>query len=154
MAENIENMTNDTSLTYDVIDEMGVIAENTKILGNIETLGHLAIAGTVEGDISAKGNVIITGIVKGNIKCDNLVLRGCNLTTEITATGHVAVEENVTISGKISCKTIVVNGAVTGNITAEEKVALSGQAQVKGNIKTASFGVEFGAKLNGNLQMV
>ena len=74
---------NRTEIVNGVIDEMGVIAENTRVVGDITTKGHLAVAGTVEGNISAKGNVVITGVVKGNITCDNLMMEHSMLTTEI-----------------------------------------------------------------------
>ena len=140
-----------TEIVNSVVDEMGVIAENTRVVGDISTRGHLAVAGTVEGNISAKGNVIITGVVKGNISCDNLMMEHSMLTTEIRATGHVAVKEGVTINGKIYCNDISVMGTVNGDIEAAGKLALSGMAVVNGNIKAASLGVEFGAKLNGSI---
>ena len=140
-----------TEIVNSVVDEMGIIAENTRVVGDISTRGHLAVAGTVEGNISAKGNVIITGVVKGNISCDNLMMEHSMLTTEIRATGHVAVKEGVTINGKIYCNDISIMGTVNGDIEAAGKLALSGMAVVNGNIKAASLGVEFGAKLNGNI---
>ena len=144
-----ENITPTESLVYEVVDEMGVISEKTRILGNVATCGHLAVAGTVEGDISAKGNVIVTGNVKGEIACNNLILKNCRLTTIITAAGHVSVEEGVEVCGTIKCKTIAVNGLVKGDITAAEKAALASGAQVQGNVKAASLGVEFGARIEG-----
>lgn len=142
-----------TEIVNSVVDEMGIIAENTRIVGDITTRGHLAVAGTVEGNISAKGNVIITGVVKGNIACDNLMMEHSMLTTEIHATGHVAVKEGVTINGKIFCNDISVMGTVNGDIEAKGKLALSSMSVVNGNIKAASLGVDFGAKLNGSISI-
>lgn len=140
-----------TEIVNSVADEMGIIAENTRVIGDVTTRGHLAIAGTIEGNISAKGNVIITGVVKGNITCDNLMMERSQATTEIRATGHVAVKEGVTINGDIYCKDITIMGTVNGNINASGSVALSSIAIVNGNIRAASFGVEFGAKLVGSI---
>lgn len=159
MSENIyngsvnEQESRDSNITYNVIDELGVISESTKVLGNIETKGHLAIAGVVEGNIQAKGNVIITGIVKGSITCDNLILKNCQLATQINATGHISVEESVRVTGRISCKTIAVRGIINGDIIATDKVALSKDAILTGNVKAASIGVEFGAKVIGSMEI-
>lgn len=139
-------------IVYDVIDEMGIIAENTRILGNIETKGHLAVSGIVEGDITAKGNVIITGIVKGKITCDNILLRDCQLATEINATGQITVEENVSVTGTITCKDISVRGKIIGDIKASGQIGLSKEAIVNGNISAASIGIALGAKVNGMIQ--
>ena len=136
-----------------VVDEMGTIAANTRISGNITTKGHLAVAGTVIGDIGAKGNVIVTGTVKGKITCSNLMLEGCNVQSEIETTESVVIKENVNVTGKIVCKDITVMSNVNGDIIASGKVGLSKDAHIKGNITASSIGVETGAKIEGFLQI-
>lgn len=163
MADNERNMyaqadaSTDTSakkeIVSDIIDEMGTVAEGTRIHGDITTRGHLAVAGTVIGDIDAKGNVIVTGNVKGKITCSNLMLENCNLTTEISARECVVVKEGVKINGDIACRDIHIMGAVAGDISCTGKVGLSKDAVVRGNITAAVIGVALGAKLEGNLSI-
>lgn len=136
-----------------IVDEMGTIAANTKISGNITTKGHLAVAGTVIGDINAKGNVIVTGTIKGKITCSNLMLEGCNVQSEIETAESVVIKNNVNVIGKIVCKDITVMSNVNGDIIASGKVGLSKDAHIKGNITAAALGVESGAKIEGFLQI-
>ncbi|MBR5229578.1 MAG: polymer-forming cytoskeletal protein [Firmicutes bacterium] len=136
-----------------VVDEMGVIAANTKITGNITTKGHLAVSGTVIGDISAKGNVFVTGTVKGKITCSNLMLEGCNVMSEIETSEAVIIKENVHAVGRITCKDITVMSSLNGDILASGKVGISKDAVIRGNITAASLGVEAGAKIEGMMSI-
>ena len=142
-----------TEIVSSVVDEMGIIAANTKITGNITTKGHLTVAGTVIGDINAKGNVIVTGTVKGKIICSNLLLENCSIQSEITASESIMIKENVSVQGRISCCDISVMSFVNGDITASGKIGLSKDAVVKGNITASALGVEAGAKIEGMLSI-
>lgn len=42
-------------------DETGIIGEETKVLGNIKTKGHVEVFGFVKGNIEAKGDVFVVG---------------------------------------------------------------------------------------------
>lgn len=146
--------TEHNEIIRDVTDELGVITESTRIIGNVNTKGHLAVAGSIEGNITAKGNVVVTGQVHGNITCDNLMLDGgCHLATEINATGHVVLKEEVVINGKIYCKDISVMGTVNGDIFARGSVALSGASIINGNISASNLCVESGAKIKGAMSI-
>lgn len=149
----MEKTINQNEIVSEVIDEMGTIAANTKITGNITTKGHLAVAGAVIGDITAKGNVIVTGTVNGKISCGNLMLQGCNVQSEINTTECVVIKEKVNVMGKIFCKDITIMSNVVGDIVASGKVGLSKDATVKGNITAAAIGVEVGAKIEGALSI-
>lgn len=142
-----------SELLYDVVDEFGLIAEDTVISGDVSTHGHLAIAGTVGGNVSAKGNVIISGVVNGKIKCQNLVLEECTLTTNIETSGTITVKAGSQIIGNIKCKDISVDGMVSGDIEVEDTLVISKHASVKGNIKAKSIGMEFGGKISGDISM-
>lgn len=149
----MEKTINQNEIVSEIIDEMGTIAPNTKITGNISTKGHLAVAGAVVGDISAKGNVIVTGNVKGKITCSNLMLESCNVHSEINTSECVVIKEKVNVIGKIQCKDITIMSNVSGDIIASGKVGLSKDAVVKGNIIAAAIGVEVGAKIEGTLSI-
>ena len=151
-TEHVEVKVEPKEIVQEVVDELGIISEDTRIEGDITTKGHLAIDGYVEGNVKAKGNIIVRGMIKGTIACDNLILENCNLVTEINATGQVSVKGG-TISGKIKCKDISVNGTVNADIDASESIALSSVAVVNGNIKAGRIGMEFGAILNGSISM-
>ncbi len=139
-------------IVNEVVDELGIISEGTRVEGDIESKGHLAIAGTVDGKVSAKGNVIVTGIVRGRIKCRDLVLDECNLNAEVQATGNVTIKSG-TVNGDIACNDLNIKGRVNGNITATGTVALASDATVVGDIKAARMGMEIGAVLDGRISI-
>lgn len=134
------------------IDELGIISAGTRVEGNIDARGSLQIAGTVEGNVTALGNVTITGNVKGLIKCRDLILENCNLTAEIQAEGDVSIKHGA-VNGSVLCKNINVAGKVNGNINAGGTVALLDGAAVRGDIKAARMGMEFGAFVDGRIMM-
>lgn len=131
-------------------DELGIISEDTRIEGDVESKGHLAIAGTVDGKVSTKGNVIVTGIVRGKIRCRDLVLDRCNLNAEIQATGNVTIKSG-NVNGDITCNDLNIKGTVTGSINASGTIALANDAVVKGDIRAARMGMEIGAIVDGRI---
>lgn len=154
MVENTMEMNTSGAIIPEVYDEMGIIAADTKVIGDIETKGHLTVMGYVQGNINAKGNVIIAGKIDGNIKCNNFYVEAGVLETNVEATGSILVKDDVTLKGSINCKDITITGTVLGDITASGKVGLASTAVVKGNIKAGSMGMELGAKLEGFIAIV
>lgn len=137
-----------------VSDEMGVIAENTKIIGDITSNGHLAIAGYVEGNVDVKGNMVISGTVKGDIACNNLLIKDGNIiTNSIKSTGIVQLDQTVHFKGKIYCNSISLAGEVIGDIVADDKVVLSSSAKVKGSITAKTIATEFGCVIDGKVKI-
>ena len=151
-TETVESEEQKTEIVNEVVDELGIISEGTRVEGDIESKGHLAIAGTVDGKVSAKGNVIVTGIVRGRIKCRDLVLDECNLNAEVQATGNVTIKSG-TVNGDITCNDLNIKGKVNGNINATGTVALASDATVVGDIKAARMGMEIGAVLDGRISI-
>jgi len=140
-------------LVKETVDEMGVIARNTVVTGDIETKGHLAIAGKLVGNIRAKGNVIISGSVEGNVACDNLLLeRGELSCEEVKATGHIEVRPESLIKSDISCKSMLISGAVIGKVDVEEQIAIAKTAKFEGDMVAGNLGIEFGAVISGSIK--
>lgn len=149
-----EAAVNTAEIVQGIKDEFGVIAKETKVTGNIKTDGHIVIEGTVKGNITAKGNVVVLGSVSGNISCNNLMLQQGNLVnTEITATGHVAVENGIRVEGKIRCRSISIYGEVSGEIVAEEAAQIGAGAVLSGSISAGTLGVQFGAKVSASMNI-
>lgn len=137
----------------EVIEEMGVISENTKVIGDIVTKGHVGIAGIVEGNVDAKGTVIIKGVVKGDIRCQNLMIEKGKVLSTIICEGSVAINDGAVITGSITCKDISVGGTVNGRIECAGQAGFTYSAVVNADVVTKKLGVEPGAKLNGKLEM-
>lgn len=137
----------------EVVEEMGVISENTKVVGNIVTKGHVGIAGIVEGNVDAKGTVIIKGVVKGDIRCQNLMIEKGKVLSTIICEGSVAIKEGAVLTGSITCKDVSIGGTVNGRIECTGQAGFTYSAVVNADIVAKKLGVEPGAKLNGKLEM-
>lgn len=148
-----QNQEDTANTTTNIIDEMGVITEETTIHGSVETKGNLEIFGTVEGDIKANGNITVSGVVKGNIDCENLTLDRCLVTSEIHALGNILVKNGATVEGKIFCDNLTLDGIVKGTIVCNNSMILSSHSVIEGDINTGAIGAESGAKINGNIKM-
>ncbi len=143
-----------TELVNAVRDEYGVIAKDTRITGDIKTEGHLTIEGIVRGNIEAKGNVVVAGSVFGNIACDNLILQQGDLTdSEITANGHVVIESEVSVKGRVKCRDITIYGRLEGSVEAKEKAQIGEEGIFDGDIRAASLGVQPGARISGTVNV-
>ena len=149
-----EAAVNTAEIVQGIKDEFGVIAKETRVTGNIKTDGHIVIEGSVRGNITAKGNVVVLGSVSGNISCNNPMLQQGNLVnTEITATGHVAVENGIKVEGKIKCRSISIYGEVKGEVEAEEAAEIGPQAVLLGSITAGTLGIQFGAKVSATMKI-
>lgn len=137
-----------------VVDELGVVSKNTKIIGDIITGGHLAVYGEVQGNITAKGNVFANGKINGDIACDNLKRAGCNLKTNLTVKNNITIADDTQVEGTISGGKIMVDGIVKGDINASESVDIYANAKVVGDIETKALGIESGAELQGRINVV
>ncbi len=143
-----------TELVNAARDEYGIIAKDTRITGDIKTEGHLTIEGIVKGNIDAKGNVVVSGSVFGNIACDNLILQQGDLAdSEITANGHVVIESEVSVKGRVKCRDITIYGKLEGSIEAKEKAQIGEEGIFDGDIKAASLGVQPGARISGTVKV-
>lgn len=137
----------------EVSDEVGIIANGTKIHGDIVTNGHLEINGVVEGSVNARGNVRVNGDVYGDIACGNLIIKEGVLKVNIQAREDIALGENARIEGDIRCRKIGVEGTIIGNITATEIVQIAPSATINGNIKATGIAMGMGAKVTGHICM-
>ncbi len=136
-----------------VSDEVGIIANGTKIHGDIVTDGHLEINGVVEGSINARGNLRVNGDVYGDIACGNLIIKEGVLKINVQAREDIALGEKARIEGDIKCRKIGVEGTIIGNIVAKEIVQIAPSAVINGNITAAGIAIGMGAKVNGQITM-
>ena len=134
--------------------EIGMIAKNTKVLGNITTEGHLDVEGSVEGNIDVKGNLRIAGRVSGDVTCSSLLLQTGRQAMDISAADSVKIEQKSVVEGSLRCKNINIEGRVTGDISASEIVRIASTGIIEGNIETARLAISEGAQINGRIKML
>ena len=107
-----------------LVDRLGmsptVIAENTTVVGDIETRGPLMVSGNVKGNGSIGGTLSVgkTAIWEGDISARQAVLAG-KVTGRIMIEDKLEVSASAVISGEIVAKVLAIaNGArIEGEVT-------------------------------------
>ncbi len=128
-----------------------VISKMMNITGDVELETSLLLAGKVVGNIDCKDAIEVypSGVVEGNINAVSIKLSGGEVRGNITCEGTLETDSETVINGDVSAQVIIVRGKVTGQVKASESVSLSSTAVVKGDLTSATIGVEKGAKLEG-----
>lgn len=99
-----------------------LIAEGTRIRGDVHFSGGLHLEGVVEGSISAEGaDSVLTLSDKGRVE------------------------------GEIRVANAVVNGSVHGDVFIGERLELAGHARVEGNVHYKVLEMAAGAQVNGKM---
>ena len=85
------------------VKALNTIAQDTQILGNIESNGDIRIDGILEGDLECKGRVVVgpESKINGNIRCNSGEIMGL-------VKGEIIVKELLSLKGTAS---------ITGNLT-------------------------------------
>lgn len=107
-----------------LVDRLGmsptVIAENTTVVGDIETRGPLMVSGNVQGNGKIGGTLSIgkTANWEGDIEARQAVLAG-KVTGRIMIEDKLEVSASAVISGEIVAKVLAIaNGArIEGEVT-------------------------------------
>jgi len=123
-----------------LVDRLGqsptVIAENTTVVGDIETRGPLMVSGNVQGNGKIGGTLSVgkTANWEGDITARQAVLAG-KVTGRIMIEDKLEVSASAVISGEIVAKVLAIaNGArIEGEVT-----VTSGKPIVKFEEKRAS----------------
>lgn len=68
--------------------------------------------------------------------------------------GRVTVGASGRVTADIDAREIVVHGTVQGNLKATESVRLGSSGHVEGSILTPRIGIDDGARLRGNVEML
>lgn len=103
--------------------ELTLIGENTKIEGQIHFTGMTRVFGTLKGQIQADEG-------------SSLILM-----------------ESAVVEGSLDVDTVMIAGFVRGEIRAKRKILIEGTGRVIGNLHAPSIQVDFGAFVEGEVQM-
>lgn len=93
----------------------------------------------IKGEITGTSDLTIDGETQGKVRLTN---------------GRVTVGPSGRVIADIDARDIVVNGTVQGNLKATDSVRLGSSGHVEGSILTARIGIEDGARLRGNVEMI
>lgn len=99
-----------------------LIAEGTRINGDVQFSGGLHLEGVIDGAISADGiDSVLTLSDKGRV------------------------------NGEVRVSNAVINGAVNGDIFVGERLELAGNARIDGNVHYKVLEMAAGAQVNGKM---
>lgn len=93
----------------------------------------------IKGDITGTSDLTVEGETQGKIRITN---------------GRVTVGASGKVNADIDAREIVIHGRVQGNLKATESVRLGSSSHVEGSILTPRIGIDDGARLRGNVEMV
>jgi len=103
-----------------------LIAQGTRIVGDVFFTGQLDVEGHIEGNVIA----------------------------ESEDTALVRVIGSGSVSGQIVAPEMVINGVVAGDISCSRHIELAERARVSGNVRYQVLEMARGAEVNGGLQHV
>jgi cytoskeletal protein CcmA (bactofilin family) len=93
----------------------------------------------IKGDITGTSDLTVDGETQGKIRITN---------------GRVTVGPSGRVNADIDAREIVILGTVQGNLKATESVRLGPSGQLQGSILTPRIGIDDGARLRGNVEMI
>ena len=95
---------------------------------------------------SATRNILSTDVeIKGNVKFTNDLIIDGRIEGQIISDGNLTVGENARLKAEVKTGSVTVYGKVHGNITVNGHVELRATAEVVGDIKAKTIGIEAGA---------
>ena len=101
-----------------------VIAQGTKIVGDIESTSDMRLDGVLQGNMTCQGKVVVgpQGAINGNLVCSNCDVMG-------------SIEGNITVSDTLSLKaTSVITGEIhTKVLSIEPNAVFNGTCEMKHN---------------------
>jgi len=92
----------------------------------------------IKGEITGTSDLTIDGETQGKVRVN----------------GRVTVGTNGRVHADIEAREIVVNGEVQGNLKASESVRIGSSGCVEGSVLTRRIGIDDGARLRGNVEMI
>lgn len=99
-----------------------LIADGTRICGDVHFGGGLHLEGVIEGTVSAEG-----------------------------ADSVLTVSDKGRICGEVRVANAVINGAVKGDVHVAERLELAGNARIEGNVHYKVLEMAAGAQINGQM---
>ena len=93
----------------------------------------------IKGEITGTSDLTIDGETQGKVRLVN---------------GRVTVGASGRVHADIEARDIVVNGEVKGNLKASESVRLGPSGSLEGSVLTRRIGIDDGARLRGNVEMI
>ncbi|WP_194768214.1 polymer-forming cytoskeletal protein [Tamlana sp. I1] len=107
-----------------------LIAQGTKIVGDLTSEGDFRIDGTIEGNINTTGKVVVgkAGLIKGTMHGTDAYFEG-GFTGKLTLSGTLTLKASARIEGEVIAGKLAVEPGATFNVTC----AMSGSQKATQN---------------------
>ena len=108
--------------TMETSTQQNIIAQGTKIVGDIASEGPFRIDGTVEGNVKTSGKVVIgkSGLIKGTLQGENADFEG-KFSGKLILSGTLSLKSTAHIEGEVHTSKLAVEPGATFNATRSMK---------------------------------
>lgn len=105
--------------------QQNIIAQDTKIVGDIVSKGPFRVDGQVEGNIKTKGKIVVgkSGFVNGTIEGENADFEG-SFSGKLKLSGTLSLKSTAYIQGEVEVAKLAVEPGATFNATCNMKGAV------------------------------
>ena len=130
-----------------------VIAAGATFFGDIRAEGDVEVLGKLKGNLEATGNIRIVGKVLGDVKGGEVVLEGCTVQGNITATSGVTLDERAMVVGDVLAADVLSAGKIKGNLQIGRAATFGATALLAGNVIAATIMMAQGARVQGAVRI-
>ena len=115
--------------TMETSTSQNIIAQGTKIVGDIASQGPFRIDGTVEGNVKTSGKIVVgkSGFIKGTLQGENADFEG-KFSGKLILSGTLSLKSTAHIEGEVHINKLAVEPGATFNAT----------CSMKGSVKSLS----------------
>lgn len=108
--------------TMEATTQQNIIAQGTKIVGDIASQGPFRIDGTVEGNVKTSGKVVVgkSGYIKGTLQGENADFEG-KFSGKLILSGTLTLKSTAHIEGEVHITKLAVEPGATFNATCSMK---------------------------------
>lgn len=102
--------------------QQNIIAQGTKIVGDIASQGPFRIDGSVEGNVKTSGKVVVgkSGYIKGTLQGENADFEG-KFSGKLILSGTLTLKSTAHIEGEVHINKLAVEPGATFNATCSMK---------------------------------
>ena len=117
-----DNKKSKYTLSMETSTQQNIIAQGTKIVGDIASQGPFRIDGTIEGNVKTTGKVVVgkSGFIKGTLQGDNADFEG-KFSGNLILSGTLSLKSTAHIEGEVHTSKLAVEPGATFNATCSMK---------------------------------
>jgi cytoskeletal protein CcmA (bactofilin family) len=108
--------------TMETTTQQNIIAQGTKIVGDLVSQGPFRIDGTIEGNVKTSGKIVVgkSGFIKGTLQGENADFEG-KFSGKLILSGTLSLKATAHIEGEVHITKLAVEPGATFNATCSMK---------------------------------